>query len=213
MIRFLSYIYPITKTVTSDHSGTLEITWYNGKKYLNTKHANYSYGSLQHILKFGLYKINLKKTRSILILGLGGGSVIETLKTDFNFDGPITAVEIDPVVIAVAKEEFHISEGPQLKIICEDARDFLQKNTRQFDLVIVDLFIDNQVPKDFYATGFWKTLIKSNSKNGQVLFNAALSNHSKETLGQVIKILQTNSYRTDIHTKVNGTNTVLIAQR
>ncbi len=75
----------MTRKVTSKYSDTLEITWYNGKKHLNTKNANYSYGSLQAILKFGLEKIELKHMNSILLLGLGGGSVIETLRQDFNY--------------------------------------------------------------------------------------------------------------------------------
>lgn len=67
MKRLLSYFYPITKTVKSKYSDTLELTWYNGKKHLNTKNTNYSYGSLQQILKFGLEQINLKNIENILI--------------------------------------------------------------------------------------------------------------------------------------------------
>lgn len=59
MKRFLSYIWPITKRIESAVNGTLEITWINGKKILDTKNANYSYGSLQRILKFGLSKIEV----------------------------------------------------------------------------------------------------------------------------------------------------------
>ncbi len=83
MIRLLSYIFPITKKIESEYNGTLEITWHNGKKHLNTKNANYSYGSLQKILKIGLQKIDLTNCKNILILGLGAGSVIETLDKRF----------------------------------------------------------------------------------------------------------------------------------
>ncbi|MBT8393734.1 MAG: spermine synthase, partial [Bacteroidia bacterium] len=114
MIRLLSYIYPITKKVESKYSGTLEITWHNGKKHLNTKNANYSYGSLQKILKFGLQKIDLSNCKDILILGLGGGSVIDTLVKDFEYENHITAIEIDPVIIEIAKEEFNLSENKNL---------------------------------------------------------------------------------------------------
>ncbi len=121
MKRLLSYIYPVTKTIASQYSGALEITWYNGKKYLNTKNANYSYGSLQEILKIGLEKINLQHCNEVLVLGLGGGSVIETLQNDFNYKGHITAVDIDPVIIQLAKDEFNIRESEKLAIICADA--------------------------------------------------------------------------------------------
>ena len=125
----------------------MEITWYNGKKQLNTENANYSYGSLQRILKFGLKKIDLKKVNSILLLGLGGGSVIETLRIDFHYLKPIVAIDIDPVIIDIAKNEFNLKEDENLQIICEDALKFMQSNTHEFDLIIIDLFIDIQVPK------------------------------------------------------------------
>ena len=83
MIGLLSFIYPITKKVESQYCGTIEITWHNGTKHLNTKNANYSYGSLQKILKFGLQKIDVSNCKNILILGLGAGSVIDTLIKDF----------------------------------------------------------------------------------------------------------------------------------
>ncbi len=105
MIRLLSYIYPITKKVESKYSGTLEITWHNGKKHLNTINANYSYGSLQKILKFGLQNIDVSNCKKILILGLGAGSVIDTLIKDFKYKNHITALDIDPVIIEIAKAE------------------------------------------------------------------------------------------------------------
>jgi ubiquinone/menaquinone biosynthesis C-methylase UbiE len=104
MKKILSYIYPITKKIHSEISGALEITWYNGKKHLDSKNANYSYGSLQLILKIGLEKIDLTKTKKTLILGMGGGSVIKTLQDDFNYQNHITAIDIDPVILKIAKE-------------------------------------------------------------------------------------------------------------
>ena len=142
MKRLLSYIYPVTKTIDSKYSGKLEITWYNGKKHLNSANANYSYGSLQSILKFGLKKINLSKVNSVLILGLGGGSVIETLRQDFNYSGLIEAIEIDPVIIDIAKTEFGIEQNETLKIHCADAYEFVKDHSKTFDLIIVDLYID-----------------------------------------------------------------------
>ena len=103
MIRLLSFFYLITRKINSDYNGTLEITWYNGKKQLNTKNANYSYGLLQKILKIGLQKIDLRPSKNILLLGLGGGSVIKTLRDDFDYQQYITAIDIDPVIINIAQ--------------------------------------------------------------------------------------------------------------
>src|SRR5690606_26298728 len=147
MKRLTSYLYPIIKKIESDINGTLEITWYNGKKHLNSKNANYSYGSLQRILRFGLEKIDLSKVHSVLLLGLGGGSVIETLRKDVDYQKNITAIDIDPVIINLAIDEFHLNSNGDLDIICDDAFHFIVLSNNTFDFIIIDLFIDTEVPK------------------------------------------------------------------
>lgn len=212
MSKLLSYLYPITKKVESDFSGTLEITWYNGKKHLNTKNANYSYGSLQRILKFGLEKINLEKVHSILLLGLGGGSVIATLREDFQYLENIIAIEIDSAVIEIAKHEFNLKENENLKIICEDAFVFVTESTEKFDLIIIDLFIDITVPDEFLSLAFWEHVLKLSAINGTILFNASLEKTKSKALNEVIDFLKVHFYTTEVFEKVNTTNTIIIAK-
>ena len=212
MIKYLSYLYPITRQIQSKYSGTLEITWYNGKKHLNTKNANYSYGSLQAILKFGLEKINLNHINSILLLGLGGGSVIETLRKDFNYQKQITAIDIDPVIIEIAKTEYQLESNSNTNIICEDALQFIKENKTQYDLIIIDLFIDTEVPEAFLGLSFWEQVIHSKSANGIILFNASLEDQKSNQLKSVIEFLKTKVYKVEVYNKVNGTNTVIISK-
>lgn len=212
MRKYLSYLYPMTRKVKSKFSDTLEITWFNGKKHLNTKNANYSYGSLQAILKFGLEKIELKQINSILLLGLGGGSVIETLRQDFNYQKQITAIEIDPVIIEIAKTEYLLESNLNTTIICADALDFIKTNTSKFDLIIIDLFIDITVPKQFLELSFWENVLNSKSNNGVILFNASLEDKKSNQLELVIEFLKTKVYKVDVYDKVNNTNTIIISE-
>jgi predicted RNA methylase len=211
MKRLLSYIYPVSKKIKSDLNGTLEITWYNGKKHLNSKNANYSYGSLQRILKFGLDKIDLSKVHSVLLLGLGGGSVIETLRKDLNYQKHITAIEIDPVIIDLAKDEFQINEFENLNVICDDAFHFVEKNNNTFDLIIIDIFIDTRVPNQFLDIPFWEFILKRKSTNGTILFNASLEKSLGKKLDTIINYLKSHIYKVDVYKKVNQTNTIIIA--
>ncbi|RKE98979.1 spermine/spermidine synthase [Ichthyenterobacterium magnum] len=205
-------MYPITRKVKSEYSGHLEITWHNGKKYLNTKNANYSYGSLQAILKFGLKKIDLKNVCSVLLLGLGGGSVIETLRDDFKYTKSITAVDIDPVIINLAKKEFNHQLDQNLSIICSDAIDYIKQNSELFDLIIIDLFIDIEVPDQFLHLSFWKNIMASKSTNGAIIFNASLQKTKSDGLKDVISFLKSHMYTADVYEKVNDTNTIIIAK-
>ena len=211
MKRLLSYIYPVTKTIASQYSGLLEITWYNGKKHLNSKNANYSYGSLQRILKFGLEKINLTNVNSTLVLGMGGGSVIATLRDDFTYLKQIEAVEIDPIIIDIANIEFGISQGEFLKIHCADAYKFMKTNHKKFDLIIVDLFIDLTVPDRFLNLEFWDNVIKSKSLGGTIIFNASVKDSTSLAITAVSDYIKTKVFKVDIYENVNNTNTIIIA--
>lgn len=66
MIRkFLSYLIPITIYKTkSSWSKSIEVTWANGELMMDSKNTNYSYGSLQRILRLGLKKLASAKLKA-----------------------------------------------------------------------------------------------------------------------------------------------------
>tara|TARA_R100000353_G_scaffold176104_1_gene149063 strand:+ start:56377 stop:56961 length:585 start_codon:yes stop_codon:yes gene_type:complete len=189
----------------------LEVTYIDGKKLLDTQNANYSYGSLQKILEFGISKIDIQNTKNILLLGLGGGSVIKSLREKFKYRKNIVAVEIDPQVIKLAKEEFEITASEKLQIIQDDAFQYIKKTKKEFQLIIVDLFIDTKVPAVFYEEEFCKNLKKLIEVNGYLIFNAGieLGKNSKITT-RIIKNFGSGMEFT-VFKKVNSTNTLLIA--
>ncbi|MFP4844706.1 spermidine synthase [Winogradskyella sp. PE311] len=212
MKQLLSYIIPSKKTITSKYSGTLEIVWCNGKKHLNSKNAIYSYGALQRILKFGIEKINLNRVNSVLVLGMGGGSVIKTLRNDFKFTKSIEAVEIDSVIIDIATTEFGVSQNDLLNIHCQDAFHFVKNNIKKFDLVIVDIYIDLSVPDQFLSVEFWKNVLSCKSLKGSIIFNASVQNTKINKVKAVIEFLKTKVFTVDVYPNVNGTNTIIIAR-
>ncbi|WP_062054763.1 hypothetical protein [Aquimarina longa] len=210
--KIVSYLWPFTKEVSSKINGTLEVTWMNGKKVLDSQNANYSYGSLQKLLTYGLTKIEIPTTSEILLLGLGGGSIIHSLRNKFNHQGKITAIEIDEVVIKIAKDEFNITHNHNLEINCEDAFSYIGQCKKQFEIIIIDIFIDNQVPKQFYQNTFWKNLIPLVKVDGYVVFNAGINviensaiKHLKSLVKPDIDFIQYN--------QVQGTNTLLIGKK
>ncbi|MDY8137927.1 fused MFS/spermidine synthase [Aquimarina sp. 2201CG5-10] len=212
MKKILSYIWPFTKTVTSEVSGPLEITWMNGKKVLDSRNANYSYGNLQQLLDYGLSLIPIDDVSDILLLGLGAGSVIESLRNKFNYKHKITAVEIDKVVIQIAEKEFNISQNDNLKIISQDALDYVNTCQKQYELIILDIFIDNTVPKTFYDIEFWQKVISLLKPGKSILFNAGINLKEDTTIDQLIagtkSLIQFTKYD-----NVQGTNTLLIGTK
>lgn len=213
MKKIISYIWPFTRTVKSTINGTLEITLMNGKKVLDSENANYSYGLLQKVLAFGLSKTgNIDPTADILLLGMGAGCVLESIKKMLVHTGKITAVEIDPTVIEIAKSEFAIERFAPLEIVQSDALAFVNNCPKQFDLIIVDLFIDEKVPERFYSTDFWNKVSALLKLKGNVIFNAGISMKNDDRIEKIVDCLQGQVIFTK-YENVTGLNTLLIGER
>ena len=176
--RVLSYYFPITRKIPSVHSGLLELKFVDGKIILDTPFANHSYGTVQKVLEFALQNIQLSHIQTVLLLGLGGGSIIKSLRSRFRYRGTIQAVEVDPLMIRMAQEEFGIGRDKQTQIACCEASDYVSKETRTFDLVMVDLFIDDRVSKEILSEEFWRTLKDRVSPNGYIIFNSMHERYS-----------------------------------
>ena len=182
--KILSFFYPITVyNKSSNISKSLEVTLYNGKTLLNTKNTNYSYGSLQSVLKKGLLNIGkteISKMDSVLVLGVAGGSVVKTLITDFEFTKSITGVELDPEIIEIANSYFDLDKVTNFKCIIDDAEQFVSTNKDFYDLIIIDIFKDTEMPEFLFQESFISAIKQRLNKNGFIIFNMMLLDASKK---------------------------------
>ncbi|CAN1539181.1 speE, spermidine synthase [Flavobacteriaceae bacterium] len=173
--KLLSYIIPIKIfKVNSALSKTIEVTWTNGELVIDSENTNYSYGSLQRILRKGLFYIGFEKVskmNSILVLGVAGGSVIKTLVDEIHFKGKITGVDIDRDIIKIANDYFHLNEIQNLEIIIDDAFEFVLKTKDRYDLIIIDIFQDTTMPNFLFENFFINRICYLLKSNGVVLFN------------------------------------------
>lgn len=214
MKKWFSYIWPYTRQVESEYSGTLEITWMNGRKMLDSKQANYSFGSLQRVLEAGLAQVQVVPEASVLVLGMGGGSVIHSLRNQYNHTGPVTAVELDAKIIALARTEFGLSEFSNVEIVQGDALHVVANTVQKYDLVIVDVFIDNTVPAPFYSLDFCLRISGLLPEEGQIIWNLGLNQVRQGKEADVISCFQEAPGFTHILLEnVEGTNAVLCVKK
>lgn len=175
LAKYLSYLIPINVVKKkSSVSKTLEVTWNNGQLVLDSKNTNYSFGSLQRILRKGLKYIGFERIRnfnSILVLGVAGGSVIETLVEEIQFKGRITGVEIDADILQIAKDYFKIDRFANLELIADDAFEFILKTKEHYDLIIIDIFQDTQMPNFLFQDFFIQRINALLNAEGFILFN------------------------------------------
>lgn len=184
--KLFSYFIPINVfQQKSNISQTLEVTWINGELVLDSKNTNYSYGSLQRILRKGLKFIGFERIKTmdhILVLGVAGGSVIKTLVDEINFEGKITGVEIDNSVITIANEYFHLDQIKNVEIIIDDAFEFVLKTKNKYDVVIIDVFQDTKMPNFLFETFFINRICYLLQPKGFILFNTMILNEKQKQL-------------------------------
>src|SRR6187402_985759 len=173
--KILSYIIPIKIFKTkSTLSKTIEVTWANGELVMDSENTNYSYGSLQRILRKGLKHLGFEKIAKMnnaLVLGVAGGSVIKTLVDEVKFNGQITGVDIDPDIIKIAKEYFKLDEIKNINIVIDDAFEFVLKTKDLYDLIIIDIFQDTTMPNFLFEKFFINRICFLLKSKGVVLFN------------------------------------------
>ena len=216
-LRLLSYLIPINIFKTkSKISKTLEVTWANGELVLDTLNTNYSYGSLQRILKKGLKVVGFEKIlemQSILILGVAAGSVIKTLTHEINFTGEITGVEIDEEIIKIGNDFFNLNEIQNLEIIIEDAYKFVLKTKKKYDLIVVDIFEDNKMPNFLYEKYFIERLCFILNIKGFIVFNTMVLNGNYQNNLFYKKQFDLNDFKLSSIPNLEGFNELIIVEK
>ncbi len=216
--RFLSFFIPVTiKKIPSKINSTLEVTWNNGKLVLDTPHTNYSYGNLQKILRRGLRAIGFTKIKemdSVLILGLGAGSVVDTLRNEIGYTNKITSIELDHAVIEVGKKFFQLEQFDNHEILTIDVFEFALKNTLQYDLIILDVFQDAQMPNFLFEKYFIDHLKMMFASGSTLLFNTITLNPEHNHRNTMyIEQFDRDEYHVKRLSKIQNHNEIIIIKK
>jgi predicted O-methyltransferase YrrM len=176
--KIFSYLIPIKiYQAKSSISKSIEVAWANGELVLDSKNTNYSYGSLQRILKIGLKNIGYEKIVAmdqILVLGVAGGSVVKTLIDEIKYKGKIIGVEIDSEIIKIANTYFKLNAIQNLELINEDAFEFVLKTKDKYHLIIIDIFQDTTMPNFLFEQFFIHRICSLLKSRGFILFNTMI---------------------------------------
>jgi spermidine synthase len=111
-----------------------------------------------------------EETKRIMMIGLGGGTV-STYLGRFMPEVTIDTVEIDPGVIAAAKNYFGIRESPRVRYLAGDGRVHLNRNKQTFDLVLCDAFHGGYIPFHLLTREFFRLVRQRLAPQGAVAVN------------------------------------------
>lgn len=208
--RVLSFLLPIKiHQKKSVYSKNLEVTWNNGHLVLDSENTNYSFGSLQRVLKKGLKYIGYERIstfENILVLGVAGGSVIETLKKEVKFEGKITGVEIDATVIEMAVKYFGLGNYNNVSIVNDDAFEFVLKTKEKYDLIIIDIFQDTTMPNFLFEDFFINRINFLLNVNGFILFNTMILDYQDRRRNVDYKNKFDSNYSVRLYPKIEVHN-------
>ena len=81
--------------------------------------------------------------RKVLLIGLGAASLTKFLYRNLPL-AHLTVVEIEPAVVAAARQFFKLPEDPKrVNIVIGDGAEYVLNNDKKFDLILVDGFDEN----------------------------------------------------------------------
>jgi len=106
----------------------------------------------------------------VLVLGLGGGAITGRFWHDYP-DVAVDSVEIDPVVVDVARKYFWLPEDERSRVFVEDARRYVQTTSETYDIVIVDAYYSDALPFHLTTDEFLREVKAVMAPDGVLAYN------------------------------------------
>lgn len=176
--RLLSYLWPVTIDRCGDDP-KVKLVLEFGKLVVNKGAANYSYGQLQAAFAefFDRADIQWDDIHDVLILGYGMGSVadlVEVKCTDVHFTG----VELQPCLLNWEKE--YLNDHTR-KVSVGDASNFIEQDNNLYDMIVVDIFEELDVPEQFRQLEFLDRCRELLRPGGSLIYNFVIDREEHRT--------------------------------
>jgi len=121
----------------------------------------------------------------VLMIGIGGGTVLLQLSRLFGKDVELHAVDTNSKVVDFARRHFIKDIGAKISI--EDGAKFVSREKAKFDLLFLDAYQGTSMPKQFLDSEFISNANKSLKKDGILAINAILDKMELNTYIQELR--------------------------
>ena len=172
--RWLShFVEQHIESAPSEINPHLYVSLSRGRYQLCTANAIYSFEDLydNFRLTFDVFDFDRIRGGDVLLLGVGLGSVPQMLERNFDQQLHYTGVEIDENVLYLANKYVLHDLKSQLQMHVGDAWHFVESNSSKYDLVCMDVFVDDEVPDRLWSITFLEMLQGTLSDRGVLLYN------------------------------------------
>lgn len=171
---WMSYMIEfILEEGASDLNPDLQLGLKKGRYCLSTPNAIYSYADLYDNFSKAFHQLNIKEKdiREVLILGFGLGSIPYMLEKVFRKNCHYTGVEADELIAYWAAEYVMDELASPVQMNIADAVFFVETCEQKFDLIAMDIFVDNEIPNEFEEIDFLEQLKGLLNTQGILMYN------------------------------------------
>ena len=117
------------------------------------------------------------KPRTVLLLGGGAFTMAEYMARQLP-NTQIDVVEIDPGLENISRQYFGYQPLPNVKLIFNDARTYIQRTDQRYDVVLIDVYNGGEIPYSLLTAEYGNELARIVREDGLVVANliAGLNN-------------------------------------
>jgi spermidine synthase len=176
-MSLLSYFVPQDLLrASSPYNHDIRVQSFMGKKLLMVNGSLQSGAYVEGLWRKSMSVFGVRPSigaKSILVLGVGGGTVIHLLH-DFFPGARIVGVDIDPAIIGISKKYFGLKGMEGLTLKAADAQEFVKKEAqarRTYDVAVIDLFVGRHIPAFVTKDTFMRNVKSLLGPGGFVLIN------------------------------------------
>jgi len=120
--------------------------------------------------------------RKVLLIGLGAASLTKFLYRHYPL-AHLTVVEIEPAVVAAARQFFKLPEDPKrLNLVIGDGAEYVLNSKGQFDLILVDGFDENAHSGALETLPFYQACCARLSNDGIMAVNLLTRSRNPEAI-------------------------------
>ncbi len=132
-----------------------------------------------------------KSIKRVLVIGLAGNAILKSISNKLGRKIQIDVVEIDPVMVTVAKRYFRVRQSSQLRLIIDDIHHFLRNPVPTYDVIFYDAYVGCKLPRMFQKP-FLSWLNKALLEDGYLLINIPDKNQSSANLDFLTALIAPN---------------------
>jgi spermidine synthase len=198
--------------------GGLRMLSFNGTRETLMSLSNPLQGHFEYTEYFHMPWLWNHNIRQVLILGLGGGST-QRAYGHYYTNVVVDTVDIDPVVVEVARQYFGVSETARHKIHTEAGRVFLRRTDKKYDAILMDAYTatryGSSIPPHLTTKEFFQLADQRLTTNGVLAYNVIgqIQGWKADIVGGIYRTMKEVFPQVYLFPATSSRNVVLIATK